>query len=590
MKVKWSGRFEGYSFAHFKKDLLSGTIVGIIAVPLAMSFAIASGVKPEYGIYTAIIAGILISLLGGSKFQIGGPTGAFVPILLGVVLVYGYENLLIAGLMAGVMLLLMGIFRLGSLIKFIPRPVTVGFTAGIAVIIFTGQIGNFLGLTNMEQHEKFHMNVLEIASNIETVNFYSLLVAIISFALILMAPKVLPKVPGALIGIIVSSFVTVLFLQGHVATIGSTYGAIPNTLPQFHIPEITFERIYMLIGPAFVIAMLGGIESLLSAVVADGMTNSKHNSNRELIGQGVANIVTPFFGGIPATGAIARTATNIKSGAVSPMSGVIHGIFVLVTLLLLAPLAVHIPLASLAPVLMMVAWNMSERHHFAHILKLKSGDSLVLCITFLLTVFMSLTVAVMAGLILAVILFAKSMGDSLTVSKVLPNLDRENGKLQPQIVSDFHDCPQISIYTIEGPLFFGAAEKFEQTMLKTIQERPKVFILRMRKVPYIDSTGEEYFRNILQNINSYGGKVFVTNVQPGLEQMLKRSGLYDLMEAEHFYNTTSDAISAACQYIEVNNCIGCTHYAFKECQLLANGIPLSEHEVQAQNKLTEATI
>ncbi|MFS0874780.1 SulP family inorganic anion transporter [Solibacillus isronensis] len=590
MKVKWSGRFEGYSFAHFKKDLLSGTIVGIIAVPLAMSFAIASGVKPEYGIYTAIIAGILISLLGGSKFQIGGPTGAFVPILLGVVLVYGYENLLIAGLMAGIMLLLMGIFRLGSLIKFIPRPVTVGFTAGIAVIIFTGQIGNFLGLTNMEQHEKFHMNVLEIASNIDTVNFYSLLVAIISFALILMAPKVLPKVPGALIGIIVSSVVTVLFLQGNVATIGSSYGAIPNTLPQFHIPEITFERIYMLIGPAFVIAMLGGIESLLSAVVADGMTNSKHNSNRELIGQGVANIVTPFFGGIPATGAIARTATNIKSGAVSPMSGVIHGIFVLVTLLLLAPLAVHIPLASLAPVLMMVAWNMSERHHFAHILKLKSGDSLVLCITFLLTVFMSLTVAVMAGLILAVILFAKSMGDSLTVSKVLPNLDRENGKLQPQIVSDFHDCPQISIYTIEGPLFFGAAEKFEQTMLKTIQERPKVFILRMRKVPYIDSTGEEYFRNILQNINSYGGKVFVTNVQPGLEQMLKRSGLYDLMEAEHFYNTTSDAISAACQYIEVNNCIGCTHYAFKECQLLANGIPLSEHEVQAQNKLTEATI
>ncbi|MEK5184565.1 SulP family inorganic anion transporter [Solibacillus sp. FSL W7-1324] len=590
MKVKWSGRFEGYSFAHFKKDLLSGTIVGIIAVPLAMSFAIASGVKPEYGIYTAIIAGILISLLGGSKFQIGGPTGAFVPILLGVVLVYGYENLLIAGLMAGIMLLLMGIFRLGSLIKFIPRPVTVGFTAGIAVIIFTGQIGNFLGLTNMEQHEKFHMNVLEIASNIGTVNFYSLLVAVISFALILIAPKVLPKVPGALIGIIVSSVVTVLFLQGHVATIGSTYGAIPNTMPEFHIPEITLERVFMLIGPAFVIAMLGGIESLLSAVVADGMTNSKHNSNRELIGQGVANIVTPFFGGIPATGAIARTATNIKSGAVSPLSGVIHGFFVLFTLLLLAPFAVHIPLASLAPVLMMVAWNMSERHHFLHILKLKSGDSLVLCITFLLTVFMSLTVAVMVGLILAVILFAKSMSDSLTVSKVLPNLEKGNGKLQSQIVSDFHDCPQISIYTIEGPLFFGAAEKFEQTLLNTIQERPKVFILRMRKVPYIDSTGEEYFRNILQTIKAYGGKVFVTNVQPGLEQMLRRSGLYDLMEGEHFYNTTSDAISAACQYIELSKCVGCTHYAFKECRLLSNGIPLSEQEVQGQNKLSEATI
>ncbi|OBW56600.1 sodium-independent anion transporter [Solibacillus silvestris] len=590
MRVKWSGRFEGYSFAHFKKDLLSGTIVGIIAVPLAMSFAIASGVKPEYGIYTAIIAGILISLLGGSKFQIGGPTGAFVPILLGIVLVYGYENLLIAGLMAGIMLLLMGIFKLGSLIKFIPRPVTVGFTAGIAVIIFTGQIGNFLGLTNMEQHEKFHMNVYEIASNIDTVNFYSLLVAMISFALIFMAPKVLPKVPGALIGIIVSSVVTVLFLQGHVATIGSTYGAIPNTLPQFHIPEVTLERIYMLIGPAFVIAMLGGIESLLSAVVADGMTNSKHNSNRELIGQGVANIVTPFFGGIPATGAIARTATNIKSGAVSPLSGVIHGIFVLITLLLLAPLAVHIPLASLAPVLMMVAWNMSERHHFVHILKLKSGDSLVLCITFLLTVFMSLTVAVMAGLILAVILFAKSMSDSLTVSKVLPNLKNENGKVHPHIVADLHECPQISIYTIEGPLFFGAAEKFEQTMLKTIQENPKVFILRMRKVPYIDSTGEEYFRNILQNIKASGGIVFLTNVQPGLEQMLKRSGLYNLMEEEHFYHTTNEAISTAFQYIQLNKCIGCTHYELEECRLLSNGVPLPEQELLVQKKLTEATI
>lgn len=274
----------------------------------------------------------------------------------------------------------------------------------------------------------------------------------------------------------------------------------------------------------------------------------------------------------------------------SPLSGVIHGIFVLITLLLLAPLAVHIPLASLAPVLMMVAWNMSERHHFVHILKLKSGDSLVLCITFLLTVFMSLTVAVMAGLILAVILFAKSMSDSLTVSKVLPNLKNENGKVHPHIVADLHECPQISIYTIEGPLFFGAAEKFEQTMLKTIQENPKVFILRMRKVPYIDSTGEEYFRNILQNIKASGGIVFLTNVQPGLEQMLKRSGLYNLMEEEHFYHTTNEAISAAFQYIQLNKCIGCTHYELEECRLLSNGVPLPEQELLVQKKLTEATI
>ncbi|MBD8035242.1 sulfate permease [Solibacillus sp. A46] len=571
MQVKWSGRFEGYSFAHFKKDLLSGIIVGIIAVPLAMSFAIASGVKPEYGIYTAIIAGILISIFGGSKFQIGGPTGAFVPILLGIVLVYGYENLLIAGLMAGVMLLLMGIFKLGTLIKYIPRPVTVGFTAGIAIIIFAGQIGNFLGLSNMEQHEKFHMNIMEVASNIGTVNFYSVLIAIISLLLIIITPKFLPKIPGALVGIIISSLVAMLFFQGQVTTIGSTYGAIPNTLPHFQIPEITFERIYMLIGPAFVIAMLGGIESLLSAVVADGMTNSKHHSNRELIGQGIANIVTPFFGGIPATGAIARTATNIKSGATSPMSGIIHGIFVLLTLLILAPFAVHIPLASLAPVLMIVAWNMSERHHFSHILKLKSGDSLVLVITFLLTVFTSLTLAVEVGLVLAVVLFAKRMSEMLVVSKVLPNLDDDGGKLQPQMVSDLHDCPQISVYTIEGPLFFGAAQTFEQSILNTIHYRPEVFIMRLGKVPYIDSTGEEYFRSIVKNFKSNGGEVIVTGVQPSLEEMLRRNGLYDLIGEQNFYQTTGEAITAAFDYINLKKCIGCKHLAFKECQIVSEG-------------------
>lgn len=592
MQVKWSGRFEGYSFAHFKKDLLSGVIVGIIAVPLAMSFAIASGVSPEYGIYTAIIAGILISLFGGSKFQIGGPTGAFVPVLLGVVLVYGYENLLIAGLMAGVMLLLMGIFKLGTLIKFIPRPVTIGFTAGIAVIIFTGQIGNFLGLTNMEQHERFHMNIMEIASNIGAVNFYSVLVAIISLVTILVTPKVLPKVPGALVGIVVSALITMLFLQGQVATIGSTYGAIPNTLPQFQIPEITFERIYMLIGPAFVIAMLGGIESLLSAVVADGMTNSKHNSNRELIGQGIANIVTPFFGGIPATGAIARTATNIKSGAASPMSGVIHGIFVLLTLLLLAPLAIHIPLASLAPVLMIVAWNMSERHHFLHILKLKSGDSLVLAITFLLTVFTSLTFAVEVGLVLAVVLFAKRMSEMLVVAKVLPNLEEEGGKLQSKMVSDSHDCPQISIYTIEGPLFFGAAQTFEQTILNTLHYRPDVLIMRLGNVPYIDSTGEEYFRDIVQKFKSSGGKVLVTGVQPSLMEMLKLNGLYTLIAEENFYVRTGDAITAAFQEINLTKCIGCKHFAFRECQVLSKGGQLpfrEERHIEEPKELIHTT-
>lgn len=565
----WTGRFEGYSVNHFKKDLLSGTIVGIIAVPLAMSFAIASGVKPEYGIYTAIIAGILISLLGGSKYQIGGPTGAFVPVLLGIVLVYGYENLLIAGLMAGIMLVLMGVFKLGTLIKFIPRPVTVGFTAGIAVIIFTGQIGNFLGLTGMEQHERFHGNILEIASHIGTINVYSIIVALICLAGILLTPRVLPKVPGALVGILVSAIITALVLPGQVATIGSTYGAIPNSLPTFAIPEITFERIYLLLGPAFVIAMLGGIESLLSAVVADGMTNSKHNSNKELVGQGIANIVTPFFGGIPATGAIARTATNIKTGATSPMSGIIHGIFVLLTLVVFAPFAVHIPLASLAPVLMMVAWNMSERHHFTHILKLKSGDSLVLVITFLLTVFTSLTLAVEVGLMLAVVLFAKRMSEMLVVTKVLPDLDTKEGKLLAGIVSDSHDCPQVSVYTIEGPLFFGAAQTFEQSILNTIHFHPRVLILRMGKVPFIDTTGEEYFRNIVRSFTSQGGVVLVSGVQPSLKSMLDANGLTKEIGEHNFYPNTGDAITVAVEIIDRKACIGCKHYAFRECQMLS---------------------
>ncbi|MFP3917643.1 sulfate permease [Lysinibacillus telephonicus] len=566
----WTGRFEGYSLNSFKKDLLSGIIVGIVAVPLAMSFAIASGVKPEYGIYTAIIAGILISLLGGSKYQIGGPTGAFVPILLGIVISYGYENLLLAGLMAGIMLLLMGIFKLGVLIKYIPRPVTIGFTAGIAVIIFTGQIANFLGLQGIEQHEKFIDNMKEIGGHLNTVNVFSILTALTCFTVMILTPKKLPKVPGALVGIIVSAVAAAVFFAGDVATIGSTYGAIPNKLPEFGVPDITLEKITMLIGPAFVIAMLGGIESLLSAVVADGMTNSKHNSNRELIGQGIANIITPFFGGIPATGAIARTATNIKSGAVSPLSGVVHGLFVLLTLILFAPLAIHIPLAALAPVLMMVAWNMSERKHFVHILKLKSGDSIVLVITFLLTVFTSLTTAVEVGLILAVILFAKRMSEMLSVSKVLPDHDSNRGKVLPHVVKPTHDCPQVNIYTVEGPLFFGVAQTFEQCILSSIHTKPAVLILRLGKVPFIDTTGEEYLRNVIQDIKGKGCTLLVTGAKPTLKIALKQYGLTDEIGEQNFYPHTGEAINRAISCVNQNACIGCKHYAFKECQEFAN--------------------
>ncbi|CAG9614258.1 C4-dicarboxylic acid transporter DauA [Bacillus rhizoplanae] len=570
MKGLYTGRFEGYSLGHLQKDLLSGTIVAVVAIPLAMSFAIASGVKPEYGIYTTCIAGILTSLFGGSKYQIGGPTGAFVPILLGIVITYGYENLLLAGLLAGILLCLMGIFKLGSLIKFIPRPVTVGFTSGIAVTIFTGQIAGFLGLTGIKKHEEFIANLKEIFIHIDTINFYSIITALICLFVILITPKILPKVPGSLVGIVISTVIATVFFSGHVPTIGTAYGAIPNTLPQFHIPEITLERIKQLIGPAFVIAMLGSIESLLSAVVADGMTNSKHNSNKELIGQGIANIVTPLFGGIPATGAIARTATNIRSGATSPMSGIIHGVLVLLTLLLLAPSASHIPLASMAPVLMVVAWNMSEQKHFAHILKMKTGDSLVLLVTFLFTVFTSLTTAVEIGLILAIILFTKRMSNMLVISKVLPDHTRKNEKLLPHVVNKTHDCPQISIYTIEGPLFFGAAQTFEQNILATIHYKPKVLILRMGKVPFIDTTGESYFRNIVHHFKKQGGVLLVSGIQSELKATLDKNGLYDEIGEKNFFDHTGEAITYALEQLDTKKCIECKHFAFRECTQLSH--------------------
>lgn len=567
--MKWTGRFEGYHAAAFRKDLISGLIVGIIAIPLGMAFAIAAGVNPEYGIYATIVAGILISLFGGSTFQIGGPTGAFIPILFAIVMQYGYENLLIAGFLAGILLVLMGLFKLGALIKFIPRPVTIGFTAGIAVIIFSGQIANFLGLSDMEKHEHFLPNMKEIVMHLTTANIYSILTALICLAAILLTPRLLPKVPGSLVGLIVSSVVAAVFFKGDIATIGSTFGAIPNTLPHFQFPEITWDRIEHLIRPAIVIAMLGGIESLLSAVVADGMSGTRHNSNRELIGQGIANMVTPLFGGIPATGAIARTATNIKSGAVSPLSGIIHGIVVFLVLILFAPYASEIPLASMAPILMMVAWNMSERKQFAHVLKTKTSDSLVLLITFMLTVFTKLTTAVEVGLILAVILFVKRMSDGLTVAKVLPDRSATHAKVKAHVVTENHDCPQIGIYTIEGPLFFGAASMFEKKITDTLHERTKVLLLRMGKVPFIDMTGESNLANLVKHLRERDGIIVITDIQPQPLEVMKKTGLFDQIGKEHFIAHTGEAIHYALFQLDRDICFGCQHFAFRECAALS---------------------
>ncbi|RED59349.1 SulP family inorganic anion transporter [Cohnella lupini] len=566
--MKWSGRFEAVTPASLRKDLISGLIVGIIAIPLGMAFAIASGVKPEYGIYTTIVAGIAISVFGGSRYQIGGPTGAFIPILFAIVMQYGYENLLIAGMLAGLMLIIMGVLKLGALIKFIPRPVTIGFTAGIAVIIFSGQISNFLGLTQIEKHEDFLSNMKEILVHLDTVNLFSVITALICFAVILLTPKFLPRVPGSLIGLVVSTVAATLFFKGQVATIGSSFGAIPSALPHFQIPDITWQRISTLLQPAFIIAMLGGIESLLSAVVADGMTGKRHNSNRELIGQGIANIVTPLFGGIPATGAIARTATNIKNGAVSPLSGIIHGIVVFLVLIFFAPYASEIPLASMAPILMLVAWNMSERKQFAHVLKTKTSDSLVLSITFLLTVLTNLTTAVEIGLILAVLLFVKRMSEMLTVAKVLP--DPASEKVKAHMVAESHDCPQLSIYTIEGPLFFGAANMFEKTIMDMIHFRSKILLLRLGKVPFMDTTGESYLSSLVNHFKKLGGVVIISGIKSQPLEVLKKTGLFDRIGAEHFFGRTGEAIDYALTRLDYNKCLGCKHFAFRECAELSN--------------------
>lgn len=582
-KFFFTGRYKGYSLHAFQKDLISGVIVGIIAIPLGMAFAIASGVKPEYGLYTTIIAGILISLFGGSRFQIGGPTGAFIPILFGIVMTYGYENLLIAGFLAGFILILMGLFKLGALISFIPRPVTIGFTSGIAVIIFAGQIPNFLGL-EVEKHEAFVHNVKEIFIHISETNGYSVLTAGLCLAAILFASKFFPKIPGALLGLIFSTLAASLLYPGQVATIGSTFGEIPNTLPAFKFPEITMERLQQLIRPAFAIAILGAIESLLSAVVADGMTKSKHNSHRELIGQGLANMAVPLFGGIPATGAIARTATNIKSGAVSPISGVIHGLVVLSVLLLFAPYASQIPLASMAPILMVVAWNMSQRHIFYHVLKTRTEDSLVLVVTFLLTVFMNLVVAVEVGLILAIVIFTKRMSDIMVTAKALPNPKNKHKKVESQVVTATRDCPQISIYNIEGPLFFGAALAFEQTIMKAKKPDSKVLLLRMGRVPYMDATGAYYFSNVIQDFLKQG-VVLISGINEQPKKLLKKTGLYESIGEAHFFERTGMAIDYALSQLNENRCLGCTHFAFTECRALSGTGEKPEKKASGQSTI-----
>ncbi len=521
-------RYLDYNGAGFRKDLIAGITVGIVAIPLGMAFAIASGVKPEYGLYTTIIAGLIVALLGGSRFQIAGPTGAFIPILLAIVLQYGYEDLLIAGFLAGIFLVIMSFLGVSNLIHFVPRSVTIGFTTGIAVIIFTGQFGNFFGITGLEKREFFHENMIDLFNQFHTVNIFSIVTALIGVIVLVILPKIAPRIPLLLIALLIPTIISFLF-PGKVETIGTAFGGIPSTLPSFHFPHITLSKLVNLWQPALIIAALGAIESLLSAVVADGMkSGQKHDSKRELFGQGIANMITPLFGGIPATGAIARTATNIRSGAVSPLSGVVQSLFVLAFLLLFAPYASYIPLAAMSPILMYVAWNMSARKSFTHILMIRSGDSLVLLTTFLLTIFIDLTIAVQVGILLAALSFLRKMSGKL---------DIKQATLSDVEIIKFGEgnASSLAKYIVDGPIFFGTAKVFEDKYPAIFLTGAKKIILDMEHLSVIDATGEAVLYALLDDADKAGIQIIIKRLPKEKLSLFKKSGLYDRIGEGNFF-------------------------------------------------------
>ncbi len=523
---------------HWARNIVSGAIVGVVALPLAMAFAIASGAKPEQGLYTAIIAGLLVSVLGGSRVQIAGPTGAFIVILSGVTAKYGIEGLQIATLMAGLILLLLGLTWLGGIIRFIPDPVIVGFTAGIGVIIFVGQWKDFFGLadvTGAHFHDKF-WHLLQALPGLHPA---TTALALGSLLVVMAVPHVpgLRRVPGPLVAMVVATLLLSVFHFEGVATIGSAFGGIPQTLPDFGLPTVTLPRVIELIGPAFTIAILGAIESLLSAVVADGMAGTKHDSNQELIGQGVANIAAPLFGGFAATGAIARTATNIRNGGTSPLAGITHGATLVLIILLLAPLAVNVPLCALAAILFIVAWNMSEVRHFARMVKrAPRADVAILLITFGLTVFADLVVAVNIGVILATLHFMRRMASSVEVQQLSEKeLRRE---LADQSMAQLP--PGVLVYAIEGPFFFGAVENFERALIHTHTD-PRLLILRLRRVPFMDITGLQTLEEVIQKLAKRGVAVVLCEANTRVRGKLKKVGLLALV-GERYFDTLAAAL------------------------------------------------
>jgi SulP family sulfate permease len=538
---------KNYSKETFLSDLMAGIIVGIVALPLAIAFGIASGVSPEKGIITAIIAGFIISFFGGSKVQIGGPTGAFIVIIYGIIQQYGEKGLLVATIMAGVLLILLGVFKLGTIIKFIPYPIVVGFTSGIALTIFTTQIKDLFGLSMHIVPADFISKWIAYFQNFISISLWPTVVGLLSILLIIYTPKFSKKIPGSLVAIVLLTVLAYILKTyagiTSIETIGDRF-TINASLPHAQVPNMSWEVIKALFPTAITIAVLGAIESLLSATVADGVTGDKHNSNQELIAQGAANLITPLFGGIPATGAIARTMTNINNGGKSPVAGLIHAVVLLLILVCLGPLTKHIPMACLAGVLVIVAYNMSEWRTFRQLLKNPKSDVAVLLITFFLTVIFDLTVAIEVGIVIACLLFMRRVAETTNISVITDEID-PNAGLDIAINEEPLTIPDgVEVYEINGPYFFGIANKFEEQMVQ-MDDRAKIRIIRMRKVPFIDSTGIHNLTSLCRMSKKEGSQIILSGVNEKVHAVLEKSGFNDLLGKENICSHINIALERA---------------------------------------------
>ena len=557
LKPKLFDTLRNYTKTDFMTDLMAGIIVGIVALPLAIAFGIASGVSPEKGIITAIVAGFIISFLGGSKVQIGGPTGAFIVIIYGIIQQYGIEGLMVATMMAGILLIILGVFKLGTIIKFIPYPIVVGFTSGIAVTIFTTQIADIFGLQFGDEKVPgdFIGKWILYFHHFDSVNWWNALISVVSIVIIALTPKFSKKIPGSLVAIVlVTVAVWLMKMYGGVTcidTIGDRF-SIQAQLPDANVPALDWEAVKNLFPVAITIAVLGAIESLLSATVADGMIGDHHDSNTELVAQGIANVVSPIFGGIPATGAIARTMTNINNGGKTPVAGIVHAVVLLLILIFLMPLAKFIPMACLAGVLVVVSYNMSGWRVFKGLLKNPKSDVTVLLITFFLTVIFDLTVAIEVGLVIACVSFMKRVMETTQISVITDEID-PNKESDLEVHEEHLVIPEgVEVYEINGPYFFGIATKFEDIMAR-FGDRPKIRIIRMRKVPFIDSTGIHNLTTLCEMSQKENIHIILSGVNPQVHATLEKSGFYTLLGKENICSNINEALETARKELSVKN-------------------------------------